>query len=566
MVCNKFLLWRCILMFLCLPGVVVFGDSREETTERRILYNNDDCNWFGMLCYGETDPARMKHLLEEEFVDRLAESGVDTLSVCLWDRFRSVGRSHITEYLVGPDSYRFFPDWQPLYDAGMDPIAIMSNRCRQQGVEFMVGMRMNDRHDDERFPKGSFIVNNPQWHLKGDPTPAGPGRKFGTRVDYTHDAVRQEVLDWIEEFLETYDVDGIELDYMRACHMFAPGTGAENAHKLTEFTRRTRELLDQAAKQHGRHRLQLGVRVPPSLRDCQFLGFALKSWAMQKLVDYVCTSYYVRTDLNIPVEEFVHLLTDTGCKVYPTIHPSAGFQSVPFLDGGTKVDIAGDLAIYRAAVSNYYAAGADGIQTYNYQHLAENHGTRAEDYSGEQFRNALSWIRELRDPKSVARGNRRYIFFPLWWPSERTPDGPPEAKNECGCSYQSPVVRLERGEVGNTGRLNFRIAEELGMSGRQVELRFKAIGLRDAESVAVTLNQFPVREDILSRTADRFNELHFATFTFPIEGELADQFVASGNQLEIRLVSDSDAGEGDVTVADLEVLVHETPGSSKAPN
>ena len=157
-----------------------------------------------------------------------------------------------------------------------------------------------------------------------------------------------------------------------------------------------------------------------------------------------------------------------------------------------------------------------------------------------------------------------HLFFPLWWPTERTPDGQPEAKNECGCSYQSPVVSLKRGKTENTGHLNFRIAEKLGAPGQQVELRFKAIGLDNADSLTVTLNQFPVRGDILRQTSDRLNDLNFSTFTVPVQGELADQFVAHGNRIEFRLVSDSNAEQGNVTVADLEVLVREISGSSKS--
>ena len=549
------------LLLFSLFGIGVSCQGGEETIERRILYNNDDCNWFGILCFGETNPNRMRRLLEEEFIDRLAEAGVDALSVCLWDRFRCVGRSKIVEPLVGPEAYGFFPEWQPLYQVGMDPVTIMIDRCRQKGIDFIAGMRMNDRHDDERFPKGRFIVANPQWHLKGDQTPEGQRRQYGTRVDYAYEPVRQEVLAYVEELLNTYDVDGIEFDYMRACHMFSPGTGPANAHKLTEFTRRTRELLDLPAKRRGRRRLKLGVRVPPTLRDCHFLGFDLKTWAAEKLVDYVCLSHYVRTDLNLPVEDFVRLLQGTGCKVYPTIHPSAGFQSVPFLAQGTKLDVAGDLAVYRAAASNYYGAGADGLQTYNYQQLGENYGTRPENYAGQQFRAAMSWIRELKDPERLAGGERRFVFYPLWWPAESDPCGNLEAKTECNFSYRSPVVKLERGESTKAGSLGFRVAEELGLSGQRAELRFKAIGLRESESLTISINRFPVPKKALSRENERFEELSSAKFAFLIRGTLARQMVRGENKLEIRLVSGPAVGDGHVTIGDLEVLVQVVPSS-----
>ena len=78
-------------------------------------------------------------------------------------------------------------------------------------------------------------------------------------MDYKYDGVRRIVLTFIEEFLERYDVDGLELDWMRWCHMFQRLEAERNAPILTEFVGQVRLLLDQAAAKRGRTRLALGV-------------------------------------------------------------------------------------------------------------------------------------------------------------------------------------------------------------------------------------------------------------------------------------------------------------------
>lgn len=527
-------------------------------TERLILYNNDDCNLFGILCYGETDPAEMKTILEEQVIDKLAGAGVDIFSVCLWDRFRCVGRSQVVEPLVCTvEDYRFFPDWSPLYQMGYDPVQIMLARCRQRGLKFVAGMRMNDRHDDSRFPKGRFVVEHPEWQLRGDPTPEG-SRPYGTRVDYSYEPVRREVLAYIKDMLATYEVDGVEFDYMRACHMFRPGTGAQNALKLTEFTRKTRQLMDAAARSRGRGKLLLGVRVPPSLPECRYLGYDVEAWVQEGLVDYVCPSHYVRTEINTPVEQFAELVQGTTCKVYPSIHPTSGFGMVPFLARGTKADVTESLASYRAAAHNFYQFGADGLQTYNYQQMAPGYGARPEHYATDQWSEALGWLTELRDPALVAEGDRHYAFHTLWWPDDRGVEGECLGKNEFGFPYTSPIIRLDCIHWASHlhGAVRFRLAEDLTRANLTATLRFKAVGLAEEDALQIELNGFEISDDCVTRPRHTFDDLQFYQYSLDMHREAVAPIVAKGdNQLALRLLSNRSENGGAVTVGDLEVSV-----------
>ena len=67
--------------------------------------------------------------------------------------------------------------------------------------------------------------------------------------------------------------------------------------------------------------------------------------------------YY--TDFNTKVEDFVRLTEGTDCKIYPAIHPIICWGDEPGIM---------NIANYRGAAQNFYASGADGLETYNYQY------------------------------------------------------------------------------------------------------------------------------------------------------------------------------------------------------
>ena len=136
---------------------------------------------------------------------------------------------------------------------------------------------------------------HPEWAL------------LGSGNDYAIPGVREAMLTFVKEVLDGYEVDGVEYDYMRWCHMFKPGEGKNNAHLLTDFTRKTRKLLDEAAKRRGIERLELGVRVPQNIKECDYLGFDLATWIKEGLVDYVVPSDFFHSDTNMRTEDFVKL-------------------------------------------------------------------------------------------------------------------------------------------------------------------------------------------------------------------------------------------------------------------
>ena len=291
---------RCFVEFqLALVGIVLLASSASKAAEPdpversvRVMINWDEQSlWRSQLMMRQrmkqpADAASVRKVLEDG-VDHHARAGIDRLVYCAWARFESPVPGFKA---AGYDARirEISPGFGALHDAGLDQVKILRDRCRQHGMQFLVCLRMNDRHGIAR--KAKFYVENPGLRLDGYPG----------ALDYKHVRVRNKVVSFVAEVLERYDVDGIELDYMRWCHMFDSSEAEKNAPLLTDMTRKIRSLLDAAAKKRGRKKLLLSARIPQTLTECRRLGFDVKSWIQARLGDYICPVSYPQLTLPTP--------------------------------------------------------------------------------------------------------------------------------------------------------------------------------------------------------------------------------------------------------------------------
>jgi len=427
------------------------GKERAGDGDKRYLLQtwDGDSMWGSILnCRGASasEPkAEYSKRIIEEMIDEEAAAHVDALSYCLFTAFWSdLPSSKITDLVP----------WRPpgMDDAGIDLLTVLIERCRHHNVQFIADIRMNDRHG---VPPNGIMKQHPEWAL------------FGGAWDYAHDGVRQAMLDFTKEVLDAYDVDGIEYDYMRWCHMFQRGEGARNAHLLNDFTRKTRGLLDDAEKRRGCGRLLFGVRVPQILGECEHLGFDIAAWIKEGLVDYVVPSDFFHTDTNMKTEDFVTLAKGTGCKVYPAIHNQLA------MDTPNEHFRLMNPANFRAAAHNFYAFGADGISPYNYQRSWGRRfvGARSTAYASYFWPGALGWLRDLRDPHRIAEHDRHYLFHALH-----------KEKETAGGYENDENIYMDRAAGTLEGSRRFRMAEDMSDPTLRATMQFKVLGLCAGDS------------------------------------------------------------------------------------
>jgi hypothetical protein len=508
-----------------LAATAAFAANQKEC---KLIINWDQMNMWGLqLTYahrGKTaapDPAAVKAMLES-VVDEHAKAKIDRVVHCVFALPRGTVMPGFRSFHQEPTSrFKFYYDTetgiQQFQDSGQDFMQVLLRRSHERGMEFLAGLRMNDRHRGSG--DGPFARQHPEWALEG----------FPGALDYKHEGVRRALLDVAKELFDRYDFDGIELDWMRHCHVFKESEAEASAPILNGFLAAMRKIVDEAGRQRGR-KLILGARVPQTLVECRRLGYDVKTWARQNLVDYLCPSDFFHTDFNIRMEDFTAITKGTRCKLYPSLHP--------WIVRGNDFHVQSEQS-YRAAANNYYAYGADGISVYNYQyHWREDIAPSTE------WPRVMTWLTGLRDARTVRDGPRHYLFHPIW------PKGAPTGAR----NYD--LIELAR-NGGSAGSMRFRIAEKL-RSSRPATLEFKVTGMDTADTIEIAINGRPAPASTIQRefaasgqSAQQGRALPpFYRYRIPV----AEPMVRFGdNDLRIRLVNS--AGRESLAIQELEVMV-----------
>ena len=203
--------------------------------------------------------------------------------------------------------------------AGGDVVDTVLRQCRARGVAMHVSFRLNDEHAIE-FSGRSLDEINKYLHDSGTPEwqrtlPIAISRVHADNPQWRFDANsrKPEDLIWnwshpeavahklalVSELVRNYDVDGLELDYMRFPRYFDSRTPlGERAAIMAKFIGDVRSALDA-----GRAGRELTVRVPPMTAALAALGLNLAT--LRKLgVNRVNVSSHTFTNQDIDFQGF----------------------------------------------------------------------------------------------------------------------------------------------------------------------------------------------------------------------------------------------------------------------
>lgn len=145
-----------------------------------------------------------------QIFDRLAQAGINTIF------FETVNAS----YTIYPSQVA--PQQNPLI-RGWDPLASAVKLAKERGIELHAWVWVfaagNQRHNqilgiDQNYP-GPVLAKNPTWagyDNRGQMIPLNQGKPF---FDPANPELRQYLLRLYEEIVTRYDVDGLQLDYIR---------------------------------------------------------------------------------------------------------------------------------------------------------------------------------------------------------------------------------------------------------------------------------------------------------------------------------------------------------------
>ena len=445
----------------------------------RVILTNDESVAYTTYC--ATERATAGDL--QEMVKFLARSGVDTLTQCVHTRWQAYYDSKVVEVAgdqrhAGEQPARRAEDWaylsamRRLIDVGDDPPKVLADACHRNGMRFVPSLRLNDSTElDEKDGRyGRFRRDHPQWRI-----PDSHAMDFGVSE------VRQHIVDVVSELAARYDIDGIELDFMRHPRFFRADQVRDQTAAMTDLVRRVRSVLDDTAAGRAQ-RLLLIVRVPMKIGDggfttddpnhvdleCLGTGLDVPTWVSEGLVDIVCPMSFSSTDWDRMIAAMARwrsLTEGTGCGVYPTIQrsPKSGYAP-PWAMADS----------YRGAAYSFYLHGADGIALYNLgAHSLYNPWTRALGHMvGMTDGPYASWkvVADMDSPSRLTAGPRRY---------------------PC---YLGPMVPVEKGQRKT---LEFYMPEDPQDATLRPHLRFFAPNFTLGHRIEVDINGVTVESEAL---------------------------------------------------------------------
>jgi len=314
-----------------------------------------------------------------------------------------------------------------LADLGINFHERALSRCRKHGIGAWISVRMNDLHDCD-LPDSPLLSTFFKEHRDWARVPYASGWT-DRALDWAHPEVREHYLKLIREALEIFDLDGLELDWMRFGYFFGIGRELEGGKILTDFISEVRHEIARAAKRL-RHPIKLGVRVPSTPETARGLGLDGVAWAQAGLIDLlVVTPFWATCEFNMPMRTWRRLLEGTNVVL-------AGGLEVLYRPSPASIPTNMTAAQATGAAMAVISGGADLVYLFNYF-------PESKPWDSEQFNSTL---RAMEDPKSLSRLPRCHAitYRDVHAPGEPIDHPLPAAGSPCTFQLQTGPKPLGR--------------------------------------------------------------------------------------------------------------------------
>ncbi len=413
----------------------------------------------------------------EAAVDELVGTPVEALMFCLGD-----GRTVLHDTKVGELWGHNVEKWphlifrrahqnaKQLIQEGHDPLRIICDRAHAKGLlvypTLLVQQGRGERGQDVRC--SDFRFNNAHLEIgaHGDLDANFPGL---TCLDFKHEAVREERFALIEETLNTYPIDGFELQLNYSPYYFYPDEVESGQEIMTAWIRQVYEAL----KRSGSER-QLAVRIPASIEGCLQVGLDVCTWMKGGIVDVVIGQTFSGPELLDSTTDFhdlVEAAKGTDCRVHAAVQSHVDSDRL----GEATIEM------IRAAACNYWAQGVDGLYL---AHWFGNWPYQASFYEK---------LRELPHPDIMAPKDK-YYYVP-------TETGRyPKPVTEPGIAMTLPVAL----ELNKPTTVPFRISDDLPRwhkAGRvhEILLRLRIMNTTEIDRLRFRLNEVELPSSLLRK-------------------------------------------------------------------
>ena len=348
---------------------IVLALAASAAAAKPILVINEDNDHYFKLSSERMNEASLK-----AYVDDICRGAVTHFFMCPQGQrasFDSKTWEPIWKGLDEPDTEgRTNNIWcvnaKKLFDAGIDPYRVWIARVRERGVSPWMTMRMNDVHFcaiSNYFRNTTFHKSHPEWRC----VPNATNGWEELSLDYSRREVYDYHLAMAKELLDRYDIDGLELDWMRFTRHLTPGRERELSGVLTSFMRRCRAHVDEAARRRG-HPILVSARVPTTYAEARSRGFDPETWAREGLIDWlITTNFYDTNDFEIDVADWTRRLAAANPRV--RVFPGASDNLKKDGQGCPIPMTAADFSRWSGEMRR---RGATGLYLFNVPYLPED--------------------------------------------------------------------------------------------------------------------------------------------------------------------------------------------------
>ncbi|MBE7044190.1 MAG: hypothetical protein E7397_01560 [Ruminococcaceae bacterium] len=252
--------------------------------------------------------------------------------------------------------------YETYVEKGLDLYRIWIDLAREIGIRPWVSIRMNDIHGNGYEPhlvQSSYIPAHPEFwvtrHRYAD-------EYYDKCLDFEMEEVRNRMLSVIEEILERFHPDGLELDFTRECRLFRFGREKQGMKVLNEMMASIKKLTE---KYSGNTPMPINLLVNGTAQTNLDFGLDISHWAEQGWIDsVVLLSRWDTINTDYEIRLWKRLLGDKielGCGQQILVKPYTGYQFV----------ISNKKSAFGQACANLYN-GADFVYLYNYMDIMTN--------------------------------------------------------------------------------------------------------------------------------------------------------------------------------------------------
>lgn len=254
----------------------------------------------------------------------------------------------VEEDVEQPYFNMFLKIYRRLLKNGIDVFEMAIAELRARGAQAWFSIRMNDHHCYQKHMSvmSGFIFH----HLDTCALAPGKGVLPGQYMNYASPQVRVRMLEYIEELLTRYDIDGLELDWLRSAPVL---DNADRADIISDFMLNVRALT----------KMPLGARVKAFEAQNLNDGLDAAGWIADSALNLLTISnFFVPTCFDFPVARWRESILRKNMRAH-TYRLACGMDWA--VCGAYDKRLFMSPELIRGFADGALAAGADDVYLFN---------------------------------------------------------------------------------------------------------------------------------------------------------------------------------------------------------